>query len=333
MTWTEPHTMTARCPEDLLAMVPVTLGFTPTDSVAMLNFGAAHPFHARVDLPTRRADLPDLVTSLMEPARRNGVRRVVLVFFTDHEVAARRAWHSLRDACAGCGIEVLEALRADGRRWFPLLHGGRRLRELGLPYDVSNHPFLAEAVLRGQVVRSSRSELAASLAPVPERVAEVRAALGRTPQRWGRARSPSSEQLLGEGAWVQALVRRHAARRTSPDDDELARLLRAIEVVRLRDAALSVVAQETATACVELWTGILRRTPPELAAPAATLLGWSAWQAGHGALAWCAVEAALAADPGYRLCDELATLLDTATPPGTWTPAGDWSAGLSPRAG
>ena len=52
MTWTQTHTMTARCPEDLLAMVPVTLGFTPTDSVAMLTFGAVHPFHARVDLPS-----------------------------------------------------------------------------------------------------------------------------------------------------------------------------------------------------------------------------------------------------------------------------------------
>lgn len=331
MTWTEPHTMTARCPEDLLAMVPVTLGFTPTDSVAMLTFGAAHPFHARVDLPTRRDDLPELVQSLMEPAGRNGVPRVVLVFFTDDEVAARRAWRALRDACRRAGIEVLEALRADGRRWFPLLHGDRHLREVGLPYDVSNHPFLVEAVLRGQVLRASRTELAESLAPMPERVAGVRAALGGRPRRWSSP--PSAEELLGEGAWVEALLRGHLALRTSPGDDEVARLLEGLRVPRLRDAALCVIAQETATACVELWTDVLRRTPDELAAAPATLLGWSAWQAGHGALAWCAVEEALAADPDYDLCDQLADLLDSATPPSEWHADPDWAAGLTPRAG
>ncbi|MFA6577023.1 MAG: DUF4192 domain-containing protein [Nocardioides sp.] len=331
MTWTEPHTMTARCPEDLLAMVPVTLGFTPTDSVAMLTFGAVHPFHARVDLPSRRSDLPGLVGALLDPARRNGVRRVVLVFFTDDEVAARRAWHALRDACGGAGIEVLEALRADGRRWFPLLHGDRRARDLGLPYDVSNHPFLAEAVLRGQVLRTSRDELARSLAPLPDRVAAVRSALERRPARGSRP--PSTAELLGEGEWVEALLRRHLARRTSPGDDDVARLLRALHDLGLRDAALCVVARASATDCVELWADVLRRTPAELAAPPASLLGWSAWQAGHGALAWCAVEVALGADPDDVLCDQLATLLDQAVPPGEWEPDPDWAAGLTPRAG
>ena len=331
MTWTQSHTMTARCPEDLLAMVPVTLGFTPTDSVAMLTFGAAHPFHARVDLPTRRDDLPGLVDALLDPARRNGVRQVVLVLFTDDEVAARRAWHALRGGFGGAGIGVIEALRADGRRWFPLLHGDRRLRDLGLPYDVSNHPFLAEAVLRGQVLRTSRDELAQSLAPLPDRVAGVRSALGRRPV--SGCRPPSTAELLSEGAWVQELLRRHLARRSSPGDDDVARLLRALDDLGLRDAALCVITRGTATDWVELWADVLRRTPAELAALPASLLGWSAWQAGHGALAWCAVEVALRADPDDVLCDQLSRLLDQAVPPGDWEPDPDWAAGLTPRAG
>lgn len=333
MTWTTPHSMTARCPEDLLAMVSVTLGFTPSDSVAMLTFGADHPFHARVDLPTRRDEVPGLVDSLMDPALRNGVPRVVFVFFTDDEVAARRAWRALRDACGETGIEVLEALRADGRRWFPLLHGGRRLRDLGLPYDVSNHRFLVEAVLRGQVLRGSRDELVASLAPLPDRVAGVHAALARRPALSGGARAPSTDQLLAEGAWVEATVRRHTALRTWPGDDEVARLLRALAVTPLFRAALCVVGQDTATACVELWTDVLRRTPAELVAAPAALLGWSAWQAGHGALAWCAVGVAATVEPGHDLCDELSTLLDDAVPPAEWAPDRDWAAALSPRAG
>lgn len=333
MTWTEPHTMTARCPEDLLAMASVTLGFTPSDSVAMLTFGAVHSFHARVDLPSCRSELPGLVESLMHPALRHGVPRVVLVFFTDDEVAARRAWRALREACGDAAIEVLEALRADGRRWFPLLHGPRRIRDLGLPYDVSNHPFLVEAVLRGQVLRGSRDELVASLEPLPDRVAGVRSALRHRPALSDGARAPSTERLLAEGAWVEAAVRRHIALRTSPGDDEVARLLRALGSFPLFRAALCVVAHDTATACVELWTDVLRRSPAELAAAPAALLGWSAWQAGHGALAWCAVEVATTVAPGHDLCAELSTLLDNAVPPGEWAPDRDWAAALSPRAG
>ena len=48
---TSPTTLTARTPEDILAVVPVVLGFEPTESLVMLTFGSDPPFHARVDLP------------------------------------------------------------------------------------------------------------------------------------------------------------------------------------------------------------------------------------------------------------------------------------------
>ncbi len=51
---TAPTTLTARCPEDVLALVPVLLGFLPSESVVMLTFGAAQAFHARVDRPDRQ---------------------------------------------------------------------------------------------------------------------------------------------------------------------------------------------------------------------------------------------------------------------------------------
>jgi Domain of unknown function (DUF4192) len=57
-----------------------------------------------------------------------------------------------------------------------------------------------------------------------------------------------------------------------------------------------------------------------LRAPAATLLGFSAWLSGDGALAWCAVERALDADPGYSLASLLTQLLAGAVPPSSWQP-------------
>ena len=59
----------ARSPEDVLAVVPVVLGFVPADSVVMLTFGASQPFHARVDLPPSRAEIPEVVEALAARAR------------------------------------------------------------------------------------------------------------------------------------------------------------------------------------------------------------------------------------------------------------------------
>ena len=83
-----PTTFTARTPDDVLAMVPVVLGFVPSESVAMLTFGAARPFHARVDLPTRPAEVPEVVQALLEPARRHRVRRAVFIVYAADARAA-----------------------------------------------------------------------------------------------------------------------------------------------------------------------------------------------------------------------------------------------------
>ena len=64
-------TLTARGPADLLAAVPVVLGFHPHDSLVMLTFGAERTFHARVDLPP--ADdldgVDEVVSVLLAPCR------------------------------------------------------------------------------------------------------------------------------------------------------------------------------------------------------------------------------------------------------------------------
>jgi len=323
--------MTARCPDDLLAMVPITLGFTPADSVAMLTFGATHPFHARVDLPTRKDQVPDVVGSLVEPAERNGVRRVVLVLYTEDEAMAGRTWRGLRDGFRHAGVTVLEAIRADGRRWFPLLGGDRLAAELGVPYDVGSHPFLVQAVLTGRVTLGDRDELAGTLRPVPQQVAEVAAALEHRPLPGSSATPPADELLLREGEWTELLVEHLVAQARAPEADDVARLLRGLVLLRVRDAAWQTITADNAEDHVAWWTAVLRRTPPELGVPVATLLAWSAWQAGHGALAWCALDVALAIDPDYALAGHLGLLLTQAVPPSVWAegpPPEDWWVGL-----
>ena len=73
---------------------------------------------------------------------------------------------------------------------------------------------------------------------------------------------------------------------------------------------------------VTLWLDLVRRSPVELRAAPASLLGFAAWLSGRGALAWCAVERAQEAQPGYGLAGLLSTALAGGVPPSAWEPLG-----------
>jgi hypothetical protein len=320
MTEIPPTSLVAHTPEDLLAMVPIVIGFAPSESVVMLTFEAEHCFHARVDLPARADEIDELVEALLEPARRNRVRRVVFVFYGDDPGRVGRAWRGLRGGCRDARIEVLEALRVDDRRWYPLLGGERRVRELGVPYDISAHPFAAQAVVDGRVTHASRDELVSLLETDADRAAVVAGLVDEL---------SAPTDLRGEGEWVDGLVRGHTAARTTPSDAEVARLLVALPQKRLRDAAWSSLTRADAQWHVDLWVGVLRRTPAPYTPPVATLLGFAAWQSGHGALAWCAVDRCAEVDPDYTLMTYLASALTHALPPSAWEADVRWDAGLS----
>lgn len=310
MTETSPTCLVARTPEDLLAMVPIVIGFAPDDSVVMLTFGAEHTFHARIDLPHRADDVHEMVQALLDPAARNGVHRVVVVLYTAHPGPARRAWQALRRGFRDADIAVLEAVRAHGGRWYPLLAGDRMLRENGVPYDISGHRFAVQAVVDGRVTHRSRAELAALLDRDDARAAVV--------AELAAGQSPPPPDPETEARWVEALVRRHVADGTSPTDAEVARLVCALRVDGLRDAAWSSLVRSAAQRHVDLWVDVLRRTPAAYTPPVATLLGMAAWQSGHGALAWCAVDRCAEVDPDYAPMSYLASALTHALPPSAW---------------
>ncbi|GAB2878668.1 DUF4192 domain-containing protein [Nocardioides pacificus] len=335
---TTPTRYTARTPDDLLALVPVVLGFVPRQSVVMMTFAGAprqpsdpapRPFHARVDLPPagRPQELEQVVAALLQPVRQHGLPRVVFVLYTEDASVAARTTQLLCRRFTRAGIEVLDVLRADGRCWFPLLPGRPAMTYDGIPYDVSAHPFRARSVLDGQVTHGSREELAATLAP--GRVvssAPLMAALA------GIERLGEPGQLAAEGAWLQATLLRHIDRHLDrqpvrqpdlqprPDDREAARILAAVREIELRDIAWGLITREDAVAHVELWRDLLRRAPEALVAAPAALLAFAAWLAGNGALAWCAVDRCVEVEPDYVLADYVASALTHAISPSSWEP-------------
>jgi hypothetical protein len=99
-----------------------------------------------------------------------------------------------------------------------------------------------------------------------------------------------------------------------------ARFLRALASRDVRDLVWCDITQDNAEGHVNLWRELVRRSPEALVAPAAGLLAFAAWLAGDGALAWCAVDRCLCADPDHVLGQLVGEALTTALPPSSWRP-------------
>ena len=295
--------MVAQTPEDVLAAVNVVLGFEPHDSAVMLTFGGAESFHARVDLPGAdgAAILDGLVEQLLEPAVSHRVRSVVFVLYSGDEVLCRRLARRLTRRFERSGIEVVEVLRAHDRRWHLTLRRG--VTACGVPYDVSSHRFTVQSVLDGRVIHHSREELAALLHARPPSVQAL--------QRARRRALPLPAERMATAVLAALATRRF-------DDGTLAAVLLGLLDVSARDAAWSDLERSTAPHHVELWTDVVQRSPQDLVAAPAALLALAAWLAGHGALAWCAVDRCREVEPENSLARLVGDLLDAAVPPSCW---------------
>jgi hypothetical protein len=293
-TTPDRHVMTFRTAEDVLAAVPVLLGFVPTDSVVMLTFGGRETFHARVDLPGSH-DLDEAVGLLLEPALAHGVDTVLFVVYSARQRLAQRLLDRLGASFATSGIRVVMALRADGDRWF--LPGGP-----GVPYDVGAHPFRVRSVVEGQVVAASRDQLAARLAPTAGVAAVDEARL--------RVAAYDATEVVA-AIWREL-------ERGCFDDDDLAGVLQGMCHQSVRDAAWGSMARDDALAHVALWTDAVQRSPDDLVGAPAAVLALAAWLAGNGALAWCAVDRCAEREPDNSLAELVGELLSRAVPPSSW---------------
>ena len=298
-TPTEPTPLTAKSPEDVLAAVPVVLGFEPTDSVVMLTFAGGENFSARVNLPPNEG-IDEVVELLLDPARRHCVDSVLFVLYTDDVFLARRLRGRLVRAFDRARILVVETIRTDGMRWYS--PGRPGVPASGVPYDCSGHRFRAQSVLEGRVIHGSREELAGMLMPTAGAAAVERALGAATPY------------VVAEVGPVVAA----ALERGRFPDEELAALVLALPDLDARDAAWKGFDRPSAERQVDLWTDAVQRCPEALVAGPAAVLALAAWLAGHGALAWCAVDRSQEVEPGNSLARLVGDLLSDAVPPSWW---------------
>lgn len=318
-TTPDPSTFIARTQTDLVAIVPLVLGFHPRDSVVLLTFGGpGSGFHARVDLPVGVDEQQEVAGVLLDAARANGVRRAAVLLFTDDVGVAESQGMLLAALLVSVGVEVLDVLRVDDGEWHPVPDTG----EPGTAYELETHRFTAQRVFQGQVVHRDRGELADSLIGTDDDDA-VEVALAATrfadlAARWDLAEEPTHSLLRDEARWLQRCVRARLTDRSRPSVADAGRLLVLASLAPTREVAWAEIDRKTSGAHVDLWRDLVRRSPRELLPGVSSLLAFAAWQHGDGALAWCAVDRCLEVDPDHPMAHCVAELLTQAVPPNIW---------------
>ncbi|GGD19301.1 DUF4192 domain-containing protein [Nocardioides daphniae] len=298
---TPDTSITVRTPDDLLACVPLLLGFLPERSAVVVSLPPGAGPHARADV-LDETDLADLTHGLLDPLARHRVRRVAVVVYAGLH-RAREVGAHLVAALEEAGIEVVAAVAADGGQWLSVVPETSVPRE----YDALAHPYVVEAVVAGKVVLGSRSAVRDQLFPDPRLCAEV-------------AHHLAGETSPDDPEWLRSCLARHLEQGTLPDAAEVARLQRVVADQDGRDAAWAWVDRADARQHVEMWLRVVRGCVPEERAAPAAILAFHAWLAGDGALAWCAVEASEDAVGACSLTRLVEDLLTRAAPPTLWQP-------------
>ena len=311
-------------PGDVVVMIPYLLGFDPLDSLVLVALEGSRRRVGpccRVDLVDgdNSADVRQQVAFLLALVARHGFGPLLLVAYTDD---ARRADAVLRPLLAGLAesdVEVLDAVRADGRRWWSLTcTSWSCCGPAGTPYDPTSARVAAEAVVAGLSRASDRDALRALFEPVPACVSLLATALPSARRRVGRV-----------GVDVPALVGRllplfgapgcdDVTGLSMPDLDAAATLLLAVQSLRARDQAWALMRHGDAGGHFALWRALMQAAPDSLMAPAGSLTAFAAWLSGRGVLATHAAERVRRISPDYRVAALVLKLCEGGVNPSTW---------------
>jgi hypothetical protein len=310
-------------PGDLIAALPHLLAFHPVDSLIAVVLGEDDPKKVavtlRVDLPAprhRRA----LAHQLLLPISQHAGSVVLVVIGGGTADPPGALPHQclvdcLDEVLEGEGIEVRSAVWASATakdaKWFCYDEPDRS----GTVPDPTGSELAAVCAASGMVTFASREELAKVLAPdddeaLARRNALLNDATEASERDFGTEESAHQGVILVERAVAEA-----PTRATPLSDEEVVALALALSDLWVRDTSLAFTLGPQAMAAERLWAELTRATPaPERAQPA-TLLAFSAYLRGDGALAAVALEAAELACPSHRLASLVRRALDHAMPP------------------
>jgi hypothetical protein len=318
----------AATPDAVLAVIPHMLGFYPSRSLVVLGLGEQQRVMVtfRYDLPEPYDD--ELGTDIAQHAEyvlgRERIRSALLIGYGSEElVLPVLAQTAAR--LGNRGIDLQEALRAEGGRYWSLLcdDPGCCPPE-GRPYDPGSHPAAAAMTEAGLAAHPDREALVRTIqrpAGTSDTIArateQARLRLTRIVDAGEAAgeRDPKLRATRIGRKEVQRAIRLYRSGGHIRSVGQLAWLAVLLGDIRVRDDAWARMDPPHRDDHCRLWTDVLRGAATDSAPAPASLLAFTAWQAGNGALAAVAVDRALAADPGYSMARLLSSAIQAALPP------------------
>jgi hypothetical protein len=318
----------AGTPEAVLAVVPHMLGFYPSRSLVVLGLGDRN----RV-VVTFRYDLPDpfdydLARDIAQHADfvlgREGIKAALLVGYGPEELVNGVAAITSARLCNG-GVDVPEVLRADsGKFWSLLCDDVACCPPQGRSYDPGSHPAAATLTEAGLAAHPDRDALARTIQRPAGSADRVSRATVHAQLRLAQLvdlggaegdRDPKLRATRTGRKEIQRAIRQYRSGGSIASIEHLAWLAVLLADIRVRDDAWARMDPAHRQAHCRLWTDVLRGAALDFVPAPASLLAFTAWQSGNGALAAMAVDRALVADPGYSMAQLLAGAVEAALPP------------------
>jgi hypothetical protein len=317
-----PALVQVRAADALIAVVPYLLGFHPQDSLVVLAISRSDSrvrLAFRFDLPDPpdRAITAQIVRHAAVLLTRNKFADAVIIGYGPGTLVTPLA-DLARQALPAAGIELHDVLRVDdGRCWSYICTDPSCCPAEGVPVGSATHPAAAVLAGAGIAAASSRDALAATISrltgPEGDAMAEATALAERAACQLAVS---GPRTLLADGlAAVQHAITMYQSGGSLSTPGEFARLAVALTSLRIRDDAWARMDPAHQADHLRLWTDLTRRARPGYIAPPASLLAFTAWQAGDGALANLALDRALADQPDYSMALLLRDALTACLPP------------------
>ncbi|HYP44104.1 MAG TPA: DUF4192 domain-containing protein [Propionibacteriaceae bacterium] len=307
----KPVRVRATGPADLLALVPYLLGFRPTESLVLLLIRQGQVLlTARIDLPPEelQAAVTDQFAAL---AGQHEAEGLVLVGFSEHDEATRSLLRAMVPQLGPHGL--IDAVYADGRRWWSMTCTKACCPVEGTRYDTSSSPLAAEAVYAGMASAPGRDAIEARVSGPAAAEVDL---LSRQAKDAARELGEWSERRRARE--MSSLVTAFVAGPRAMSDAECARLAVLAADVAVRDVAWALIERADVDHHLDLWGQVVSRTVSPWEPAPLCLLGMAAWIAGNGALQNCCSERARRIDPGYSLVSLLDEINQRALSPSFW---------------
>ena len=304
-------------PGDVVSSVPALLGYRPTHSVVLILLGGPR---RRVEL-TMRVDLPEggdprrwvrVGAALVPGATASGADEAILVLIDADMATGREAANHLGPVLVDLGISLADALVVFDERYASVLCSDPECCPTEGRLVPGGSAVAAAAVVTGRVIRDTRDELGAEIAP-PDR--SQSAASDRVATRLAASIQHGRIDLSIEA--VDERLDRACA--TTPEDD--LRLEQAVELAlmvaagEIRDQAYLHLLDAGAERHRAVWAAVCRQVPERLSVVPLVLFALSAYLLGDGAVANVALDRALQLDERHPSVRLLGDLLAAGIPP------------------